>query len=81
MATYDVYGALDQLKKFLEQDKQVDLTKQITEAVETGSTSSEIFIRVHYLLSQFKASGAQMSTATNKLLTDLIQYLERTLNY
>ena len=81
MSTYDVYENLNRLKVLLVQDGRNELAEQITEAVETSATGTEVLMQVHYLLREFQETNAPISLATKTQLADIVKYLMDALDY
>jgi len=77
---YNVYERLNYLEKLLKSDRKDALADAIDDAVKSGSTSTEILMRVRYLLIQFQQSNdTRLDKDTQNLIEEILSYVNKVL--
>ena len=80
MSNYDLYKELDFLKKYLTQDGEDELVKELNDVVSIGATGTEIFMHVRYLLQEFIKNNNTTNPFTDKKVKEIIAYLNGVLD-
>ncbi len=80
MLNYDIYKELEYLEKYLAQDGQTGLVVSLKDAVSCGSTGTEIFMHVRYILKKFIKANCTINPSTQRKVKEIVEYLDRILD-
>jgi hypothetical protein len=79
MAAYDHYSVASQIAQNLRHEGNPAWAAKLEEAIQFGSTGTEIFMALRWELQQFLAQSHRCTLETQQLIEELVRELNREL--